>query len=301
MSGCPLTLPQIDMTSPISGTYNITSILINATSTQIVTWTYSLNGSANASFTPGTTTLTLGNGTYNLIIYGTNANGTGFDSVNFVVNTSFGQIPNVPTITVYSPIANQNYSSTTIVLNATSDQVVTWVYNINGTNVTFGTAQTMFTTILGVEGSNTLWVYANNSDYTNSTHFNFNVNSSLPSNYTYAWETDSWSSCSGGERDRDVWCERNDGAHVADSLCSGTKPDETDDCGSSNNDDVITINNGGKNLVITNQTTTSGIISLLNGKKSLFVDYKIMLWTLLFFVLLLLLIIIIILMIRANR
>jgi len=298
-SGCSSTTPTIIILSPMSGTYNSTSILINATSNQAVTWKYSLNGATNITFTPAIT-ITVTEGSNTLFIYGTNANGTGSASVSFNVNTT--QInQTVPTIVVYSPVASQNYSSTTIVLNASSDQNVTWAYNVNGTNVTWGSGQSILTTIQGTEGSNTLWVYANNSAYTNSTSFTFNVNSSLLSNYTYSWETDSWSSCSGGDRDRDVWCQRNDGAHVADSLCSGTKPDETDDCGSSNNDDVITINNGGKNLVITNQTTTSGIISLLNGKKSLFVDYKIMLWTLLFFVLLLLLIIIIILMIRANR
>ena len=55
--------------------------------------------------------------------------------------------------------------------------------------------------------------------------------------YTYSWETDpSFGACSAtacgtsGNQTRAVWCERNDGTTVADSLCTGTKPAESQSC-----------------------------------------------------------------------
>lgn len=55
--------------------------------------------------------------------------------------------------------------------------------------------------------------------------------------YTYSWKNDSsWGACdSSCGQSRSVWCERNDSQHVADSFCSGTKPDSTQSC----SDDTI--------------------------------------------------------------
>jgi len=52
---------------------------------------------------------------------------------------------------------------------------------------------------------------------------------------TYSWKTGGWtpSTCSEceGTQTRSVWCQRSDGATVADSSCSGTKPATSQACG----------------------------------------------------------------------
>jgi len=303
-SGCPLTLPIINITSPINVTYNTTSVLLNATSNQIVTLKYSLNGAANITFTPAIA-ITAIEGSNGLFVYGTNSNGTGQAYVLFNVNTTQINQTNgtIPIITIISP-TNGTYNTTLILLNATSTQTgMSWNYSLNGNaNISFTPGIDNLT--LG-NGTYNLLIYGTNVNGTGFDTVNFVINTSSNGTivYTYSWETDSWSSCSGGERDRDVWCQRNDIVNVSDSFCSGiAEPADTDDCGSggsSNNNQVTVINNSGKNLVIINQTTTSGVISLLNGKKSLSLTYKNLLWLLVFFILLLLLIILIILLIRS--
>jgi len=52
--------------------------------------------------------------------------------------------------------------------------------------------------------------------------------------YTYSWSIGSYGSCSascgGGTQTRSVVCKRSDGATVADSHCSGSKPGTTRSC-----------------------------------------------------------------------
>jgi len=282
---------------------------INATDTESTISCFSVNDTTNfdidcAGLLINATKLDVDLYWINVTVNDTyNNKNSGIIFVN-VTNSSIPPVITVPIITIYEPVAGQNYSSTTITLNATSDQVVTWRYSSNNgtTNYSIGNSQEVFQNIsLTDNGTITLWIYVNNSLYRNQTSMIINVNAQII--YTYSWETDSWSSCSGGERDREVWCQRSDSVHVADGNCSGTKPDDTDDCGSGgSSDNNRTINSGnGKNLVTTNQTLVLGTISLLNGKKSLSIDYKIALWILVFFVLLILLIIIILLLIRASR
>jgi len=52
---------------------------------------------------------------------------------------------------------------------------------------------------------------------------------------TYTWKTTSFNACPAGAcsmglQTRQVWCERSDGAHVAESLCAGTRPAESQSC-----------------------------------------------------------------------
>ena len=53
---------------------------------------------------------------------------------------------------------------------------------------------------------------------------------------TYSWVTTTWSACSAtacgtaGNQTRTVTCRRNDGTTVADSFCTGTKPQSTQTC-----------------------------------------------------------------------
>lgn len=56
---------------------------------------------------------------------------------------------------------------------------------------------------------------------------------------TYAWRTSAFGSCgagacSVGTQTRTVWCERSDGTTVADGLCAGTRPAESQTCNNTN-------------------------------------------------------------------
>ncbi len=66
---------------------------------------------------------------------------------------------------------------------------------------------------------------------------NHPANIDLSGCYTYLWETGGYGGCSvscgGGTKTRSVWCERDDGTHVADSFCTGIKPSTTLACNTS--------------------------------------------------------------------
>lgn len=55
-----------------------------------------------------------------------------------------------------------------------------------------------------------------------------------PQSYSYTWKNSSWSvcdtACGDGNKTRQVWCERNDGAEVDDGYCSGEKFNDTMTC-----------------------------------------------------------------------
>ncbi|WP_415061165.1 hypothetical protein [Bdellovibrio sp.] len=94
----------------------------------------------------------------------------------------------------------------------------------------------------------------------NVTSYNATVTGSATTCYTYSWQTTGWGSCSAnpywggwdscsascgggtqyrtcydtwGTQSRSVWCQRSDGATVADGFCSGAKPDTSTSCYSS--------------------------------------------------------------------
>lgn len=52
---------------------------------------------------------------------------------------------------------------------------------------------------------------------------------------TYAWKTTAFGTCSAsscalGQQSRTVWCERSDGTTVADTMCTGTRPVQSQTC-----------------------------------------------------------------------
>lgn len=55
--------------------------------------------------------------------------------------------------------------------------------------------------------------------------------------HTFGWKSSAWTACSkpcdGGTQTRDVWCERDDGKHVADTLCAAPKPETSQGCNTS--------------------------------------------------------------------
>jgi hypothetical protein len=122
--------PVVDLTSPINTTYNTNLITIDASANQdIDVWNYTLNGASKGNFSPGSTTLNLLQGCYNLTVFGTNANGTGTDSSHFCIDTSGEQ----PIVTILHPENNRTYNTTLIQINTTSNQPIdTWLIEING-------------------------------------------------------------------------------------------------------------------------------------------------------------------------
>ncbi|MBM3247665.1 hypothetical protein FJZ17_03960 [Candidatus Pacearchaeota archaeon] len=164
-------VPMLNVFSPINNwVYNSTSVLFNASSNQVVNWIYNLNGinTSVSNVNQINTLLNALNGTNNLKVYISNVNGSASANLNFFVNTSSNNSGplNAPVITIHSPIASGNYTSNITTLNVSSNQVVNWIYNINGTNVSAGQSNFLITTFKVVNGTNTLRVYGTNANGT---------------------------------------------------------------------------------------------------------------------------------------
>lgn len=105
-----------------------------------------------------------------------------FDTIN-LIDASSGIIP--PAILVYSPVPSGNYANY-VLLNATSNQNVNWIYNLNGAgNVSAGAGSmsVIYNITSGlVNGINTIIVYGTNANGTDSSAitFNFTSSGSLP-------------------------------------------------------------------------------------------------------------------------
>jgi hypothetical protein len=147
--------PAITIHSPNNITYNTTSISLQVSANEAISvWWYKLNGGTNTTFTPNTT-ITAVQGDNNIIVYANDTAGNiGSSSVSFFVDMT------VPTITIHSPIAT-TYTIQSIYVNVSANEAISvWWYKLNGgTNTTF----TPNTTILAQNGSNTLYVYANDT------------------------------------------------------------------------------------------------------------------------------------------
>ncbi len=174
----PSTLPVIALFSPINKTYNSTNILLNASSNQIVNWSYNLNGilvSAINNSNQFNSLINARNGSNTLIVFGTNVNGTSNKSVSFFVNTSAPNPPTtLPIITILSPIEGKTYESSIIALKVISDQVIDgWSYRLNNGTLHAFTPNITFS---AVKGYNVLAVYGTNVNGTGfaTKHFYYN-------------------------------------------------------------------------------------------------------------------------------
>lgn len=84
----PMITPQVNVLSPTAITYSSTSIALQVTSNEAVTWIYSLNGGANVTFTPNTTIMAI-SGSNSLKIYVVdNYGNTNSSTINFAVSIS---------------------------------------------------------------------------------------------------------------------------------------------------------------------------------------------------------------------
>jgi len=172
------TAPTITIYSPATYVYTTQSIPLNVSAdTSISTWLYSINSSANTTFTPNTT-LILSEGTHQLEVYANNsANEWGYSSVLFDIDTT------ITGFAVLSP-TNTSYSSLPIPYNITySESNITITYSIDsGTNQSF-TGNTTLTNL--TEETHCIETYATDS-YANYEYDNtcFTFTYSIPTPVT---------------------------------------------------------------------------------------------------------------------
>ncbi|WP_456475477.1 NosD domain-containing protein [Candidatus Pyrohabitans sp.] len=156
---------------------------LNITNTSAAAWVY-LNVSYTDAEAAGVVESTLRMWEYNGTDWST-VSGSGVNTTrnyvyanlsSFSVFAPMADTP--PSITIVSP-SNTTYSSTSIALNVSADEVISaWLYSLNGGS---NTSFTPNTTITAAEGANTLVVYANDTiGNWNSTTVYFTVDTTPP-------------------------------------------------------------------------------------------------------------------------
>jgi hypothetical protein len=164
------TAPVFSLVSPANTTYTSTTVNLNVSGDGSENvWWYSLNGGSNTTFSPNTTISGI-EGSNNITVWVNDTIGNvDSNAVSFTINTT------APTITINSPTSADKTSLLQLV-NISSDGDATW-YNHNGTNVSY----TAVINVTFSEGSNTLYVYSNNSLGTEATaSVTFTINTTTP-------------------------------------------------------------------------------------------------------------------------
>ncbi len=144
------TPPALSVSSPQNRTYNTTTILLNASADEPVTWAYEPNGT-NASFTPPLNA-TFPEGPSCVRIWATDAAGNAaVQQVCFTVDAT-------PPVISVTPPAN---GSANVTVNASANENVTWFFSLdNGTNASF----TPPLVLTGLDnGTHTLQICANDT------------------------------------------------------------------------------------------------------------------------------------------
>ncbi len=163
--------------SPTNSSYSSTTLDLNVTALETVdTWKYSINGTANQTFTPNTSITVLGDGQHNVTVWANDTSGNyGSSSVSFNVDTT------PPTASLVAP-ANTTYDSSDVPLNVTGTDVSTWTYSLDGqVNQSF----TPNTTLTGLNDSQhnvTVWAEDEAGNTVRAGQEYFYVNASSGSN-----------------------------------------------------------------------------------------------------------------------
>ncbi|WNZ29640.1 MAG: hypothetical protein IAX21_01860 [Candidatus Bathyarchaeota archaeon] len=124
------TLPVISIISPINSTYSESSVDLNFTVGEEVSWTrYSLDGARNQTIGGNVTLSSLSDGSHNIVVYATDAANinTGNSSVvYFSVDTT------PPLVVVDSPINNATYTTNNVSLSFTVNENASLKYSLDG-------------------------------------------------------------------------------------------------------------------------------------------------------------------------
>jgi len=144
--------PNVTIISPISKTYNRSRLLIFILASDDAISIWWNNGTANLTYN-GTTYRTFGEGNHTIHAYARDWVGNIGEA-----NVTFGVDTTGPAITIYSPTNSTPYRNSTVALNVSANEPTSsWLYSLNGAaNNSF----TPNTTITGVEGPNSVVVYA---------------------------------------------------------------------------------------------------------------------------------------------
>jgi len=162
-AGYPVTspdtmLPNIVILSPENRTYTTTSVFLNFTVDEEVSWIgYSLDGEANVTIGGNTTLFGLSEGVHSIIVFANDTNGN-MGLSNLVYFTVDSVSPN---ILILSP-ENTTYTTTSVPLTFVIDKATSWIgYSLNGqANETISGS----TTLTGVlDGPHHIIVYANDT------------------------------------------------------------------------------------------------------------------------------------------
>jgi peptide/nickel transport system substrate-binding protein len=128
--------PTINIISPISATYDTTSVPLVFTVDEAASWIgYSLDGAANVTVTANTTLTSLPYGSHRLVIY---ANDTlGNMGISNTVDFVIVETPVPPVVIILAP-ANTTYTSTSVTLTLIINEATSWIgYSLDGAaNVT---------------------------------------------------------------------------------------------------------------------------------------------------------------------
>jgi parallel beta-helix repeat protein len=155
-----ITPPIITIHSPANSTYPTTSISLNVSANEVISaWWYSLDGSANTSFTPNITLTGLADGTHSLIVYANDTSGnTGYAEVSFTVSTpASSPKDNIPPGIFFVPPTPDSGSVVGVrhvYINITSTEPLsTALLEWNGTNRTMqGSGTSWYLNVTGLTG-----------------------------------------------------------------------------------------------------------------------------------------------------
>jgi hypothetical protein len=169
--------PVITVTSPNNATYNQESIDLSLVVSEAASWAgYSLDGAVNVtmgniSATNWNSTISVSNGnSYTVKFYANDSSGNMANSSEITFSIDTGGSDSVAPVITINTIANASYKlSSSVELNITINENSTWAgYVLNGGSLTSMSNSSIIkwnTTLsgLGVESTNTLEVYANDS------------------------------------------------------------------------------------------------------------------------------------------
>ena len=171
-----VSLPTIQIISPLNITYNTSNILVNLSQINAtnVFWN---NGTANITYNLSAPPIpyNFSEGSHTIIAYANNSAGTVSANVTFFVNTTRPITIPMPTITIISP-ENRTYNNSLITITLQANNETSIIWNNGTANFTYiGPLNYSFP-----EGANRIIAYAINQNNTASASVNFFVNTTLP-------------------------------------------------------------------------------------------------------------------------